>query len=125
MLLSAFGGLAVVLAGIGLYGVVAATVNQRTREVGIRVALGANHRSVIGMVMKEALWLVGIGAGIGVLLGAAAAFPMRGALHGVSPADPQTFLGVIAVLVGVAVIASGLPARRAVRLDPVAALRSE
>ncbi len=125
MLLSAFGALAIVLAGIGLYGVVATTVNQRSREVGIRVALGAKRNHVVATVVREALWLVLIGSTLGTTLGIAAAFSLKGALHGVSPTDVRALTGVVAVLMLVATVASGIPARRAVRLDPVVALRSD
>jgi len=125
LLLSVFAGLAVVLAAVGIYGVVAYTVQQRTREIGIRIALGASTDRVVAMVVWRGLAL----AVIGVALGTAGAFAvtrvLRSLLFGVSQHDPLTFFGVAALLGIVALLASWLPARRAARVDPLAAMRAD
>ncbi|NIN73245.1 MAG: FtsX-like permease family protein [Gemmatimonadetes bacterium] len=125
ILLGVFGGLAVLLATIGLYGVVSYAAAQRTREVGIRVALGARPRDVIRLVTGQGMALVGIGAAIGLALGFAAAQPLGSFLYGVNVSDPTTFLGVTLLLVGVAFLATLVPALRAARLDAMVALRRE
>ena len=125
VLLGVFGGLAVLLATIGLYGVVSYAAEQRTREVGIRVALGARPVDVLRLVTGEGMMLVGVGAAIGLALGFAAAQPLGRFLYGVKVSDPMTFLGVTLLLVGVAFLATLVPAVRAARLDPTAALRRE
>jgi predicted permease len=122
-LLSGFGILALALATIGLYGVVAYSVARRTREVGIRVALGADRRTVVGMVVREGMTMAGGGVVIGLALSAVAMRPLAGLLHGVSPTDMVTFGGVAVLLSAVALLASYVPARRAARVDPVVALR--
>jgi predicted permease len=124
-LLGAFAGLALLLAGVGLYGVVSYSVGQRTREIGIRVALGATSRSIVSMTMKQGLKL----ASAGLLIGLAAALALtrflQSMLYEVSPFDPLSFGIVAFVLAGVGVIACWLPARRAARVDPMEALRCE
>ncbi len=125
ILLSVFGGLAVLLATIGLYGVVSYAVAQRTREVGIRVALGARPRDVVRLVSEQGMILVGVGSAIGLVLGYAATRSLGSFLHGVDVSDPSTFIGVMALLVGVAFLATLIPAVRAARLDPMTALRRE
>lgn len=117
--------LALLLAVIGLYGVVSYAVSSRTREVGIRMSLGADRTSVIRMVMRGGLRLVGVGMLGGMVVAALGASLLRGLLYGVPPLDPITFLGVPAVLGLVAVLAAWLPARRASRVDPVRALRGD
>ena len=120
-----FAALAMLLAGVGIYGVMAYAVGQRTREIGVRMALGARPQNVLGMVLKEGLWM----AVVGVVLGVAASFGltrlMKSMLFGVTASDPGTFVGVAVVLIGVALLACWIPARRATRVDPVIALRYE
>ncbi len=124
-LLGAFAVLALVLAAIGIYGVVSYMVEQRTNEIGIRMALGAEQSSVLAMVTRHGLLL----ASIGVLGGLVGAFGLtrflKTLLYGVQPADPTTFAFVAAALLLVAALASVVPALRATRVDPVIALRSE
>ena len=125
VLLGVFGGLAVLLATIGLYGVVSYAAAQRTREVGIRIALGARPVDVVRLVTGEGMTLVGVGALIGLVVGFAATQPLGNLLYGVNVSNPTTFVGVTLVLVGVAFLATLIPAVRAARLDPTAALRRE
>jgi putative ABC transport system permease protein len=124
-LLTIFSGVALVLAALGLYGVVAYSVTQRTPELGIRMALGARTADVVALVAQSAIALVGIG----LVIGAGGAFvlgrTMRSLLYGIGPNDPGTLLTVVGVLAVVAALASYVPARRAARVDPVVALRSE
>ena len=124
-LLLAFAVIALVLSAVGLYSVIAYSVTQRTREIGVRVALGADHRSVARLVVGAGLRLTTIGLIVGLGAALASTRLLSGLLYGVSPADPASFV-LIALLVGViALLASYLPARRAVRIDPIAALRAE
>ncbi|MFN0180765.1 MAG: ABC transporter permease [Gemmatimonadales bacterium] len=125
MALTAFAGLALVIASVGLYGMVSYSVAQRSREVGIRLSLGANRRSVIRLLLLGGLRLVGIGAGVGLLLALVLARLLQGLLVGVQAADPVTFMAVPLVLLLVAGLAAYLPARRAGEVDPVVALRAE
>lgn len=124
-LLSAFGGLALLLASVGIYGVISHAVSQRTREIGIRMALGADRASVRWMVLGEGLRLVIVGMAIGIAAGIALTKLLAGLIYGVSARDPLTFALGSAALVIVALGASYVPARRAMRIDPMAALRSE
>ena len=124
-LLGALGVLGLVLASIGIYGVMAYTVTQRTREVGIRMALGARSADVVGLIVRYAVRLVGIGLILGLAVSVALGQLIRGFLYGLSPADPLTYLGVATVLAGVALVAAWLPARRAAGVDPMIALRQE
>jgi ABC-type antimicrobial peptide transport system permease subunit len=117
--------LAVALGTVGVYGVLSAVVTDRTREIGIRVALGATPAAVARLVLGRGAVLAGVGVGIGLCGAFAASSLVRGFLFNVAPHDPITFIGVPLVLVLVALTASWLPARRAVRSNPVDALRSE
>ena len=125
LLLCAFAGMALLLAVLGLYGVASYTVNRRTQEMGLRMALGARPDDLLALVIGEGLKL----AAVGVVLGAAAALAlaraMTGSLYGVGPTDPVTFVAMAATLMIAALVAVSLPARRAARLDPMAALREE
>jgi len=123
--LGLFGILGMILAAVGVYSVMAYSVTQRTREIGIRVALGANWRQVVGMVVRKGMALVGAGVAIGLLGAVGATRMMAGLLYGVSAVDPMTFIGVPAILCGVALLASFIPARRAAATDPMMTLRAE
>ncbi len=120
----AFGSLALLLAGVGLYGVMAFAVAQRTREIGIRVALGADGADVRGLVLKTSMSLALIGLAVGLALGLGLAVAISGALYDVSPFDPLVLGGGAVTILAVAFVASYLPARRATRIDPMVALRS-
>jgi predicted permease len=125
LLLGGFGLLALGLAAIGVYGLVAYSVRQRTREIAVRVALGASRGAVLKLVVGRSVALVGAGVGIGLALALASTRLASGFLYGVTATDPVTFIGVAVVMLGVAGLASWLPARRAVRMDPMVALRGE
>ena len=124
-LLGAFAALALLLASIGLYGVLSYAVTQRSREIGLRMALGATSRGVLGMVIGRGLALTGAGVAIGLVLAAAGTRAMKTLLYGVDAIDPATFAGVAALLAVIAVLACWIPARRASRLDPIVVLREE
>jgi predicted permease len=122
---TAFGILATMLAVIGLYGVMAFTVARRTREIGVRMALGAVHGDVVWLVMREVFVLVGTGLALGLLAAAGAARAISSQLYGVAAGDPGTMIGAATLLLAVALIAGYVPARRATRVNPVLALRYE
>jgi len=124
-LLGVFGALALALAAVGLYGVLAYTVTQRSREVGIRMALGAARSDVLGLILRYGLRLATIGLAIGLVVSIAVTRLMRSLLFGVSPTDPATILAVSIMLVVVALAASFLPAYRASRIDPILAIRQD
>lgn len=125
LLLGTFAAVALVLTGIGIYGVVSYAVRQRTHEIGVRMALGARRVAVVRMVVRQGMRSVLLGLGLGLALAYVLARALAGLLYEVSPADPVTFAAVALVLTAVAALACYLPARRAARVDPVVALRSE
>ncbi len=125
LLLGAFSGLALVLAAIGLYGVIACAVAERKQEIGIRMALGAPQKRVIALVLRSGLKLTVAGLLIGIAAAFGATRLIASFLYGVTPWDPATFAFTAVIFVGVAIAASYLPARRATRIDPVEALREE
>ncbi len=125
MLSAAFGTLATLLAGMGLYGVMAFMVVRRTREIGIRMALGANRRSVLGLVMREVLILAGAGIAIAVVASLALGRVIQSQLLGVSGRDPLVMICATGGLALVALLAGYIPALRATRVDPLSALRYE
>jgi putative ABC transport system permease protein len=125
VLLAAFAALALLLAAAGIYGVLAYSVSQRTREIGIRMAIGASTSDVLAMVVREGLILAGIGVAIGVAGALALTRLLQGLIFGVSATDPWTFAGGVVVLGIAATLASLIPARRAAGLEPLAALRDE
>lgn len=124
-LLAVFGALALVLAAIGIYGVMSFAVAQRTREIGIRMALGAGRSDILSMVLRQGGWLIGTGVGIGLAVALAAANAIKALLLNVDARDPVTLVSVAALLSAVAMLATYLPARRATRVDPLVALRHE
>jgi putative ABC transport system permease protein len=125
LLLATFAALALVLTTIGLYGVISYSVVQRTREMGIRIALGAQPGSISRMVVREGAWLTLIGVGAGLMGSLFAVRLIRGLLFGIGATDPATFLAVPLLLMAVALLASYVPARRAMRVDPLVALHYE
>jgi predicted permease len=125
LLLAVAGGMALVLAAVGLYGVISYIVSRRTREIGIRVALGAQVAEVIRNVTLQSLRLALLGTAVGVVGALLLTRLLRSMLFEVSPTDPVVLVGVSLVLIAVALAASYLPARRAARIDPVIALRAE
>jgi putative ABC transport system permease protein len=124
-LFAGLGLLALLLAAVGLYGVLTYSVSQRTREIGIRMALGANRRDVVWLVLRQGMKLVGIGIALGMAGGAAASRVLSSMLFGLSPLDPIAYVSVSLFLAAVALLATYLPARRAASVDPMAALRHE
>ena len=124
-LLGLFGALALILASIGIYGVLAYSVAQRTSEIGLRMALGAQPRQVLGLVLKQGMLLALVGATAGILVALPVARQAAGLLYGVSATDPLTYVGITLLLMAVALLACYLPARRATRIDPLVALRVE
>jgi putative ABC transport system permease protein len=124
-LLSVSGGLALLLAVIGIYGVLSFTISRRTREMGIRLALGADTRQVFLLVVRDGMLLVGLGILVGLAGGLAGSRSLTSFLHGVSTTDAPTFAATVIILSVVALIACAIPARRAVRVSPIVALRQE
>jgi putative ABC transport system permease protein len=122
---SCFAGFALLLAVIGLYGVLSQLVTQRTNEIGLRMALGAGARNILTMIMKEGSLLVSLGIVFGVILALILGRFLAGLLYGVKPNDPVTLAVVSALLLVAALAATLLPAWRAVRVDPMVALRYE
>jgi len=124
-LLLIFAGVAVVLASLGIYGVIAYTVTQRTHELGIRMALGASQTDILALMVGQGLRMTLVGVGIGLALALGLGRLLSTLLYGIQAHDPLTFVAVAALLVGVALVASWLPARRAARVDPAVTLRAE
>jgi putative ABC transport system permease protein len=125
LLLSGFGALALLLAALGIYGVLAYSVSRRTREIGVRMALGAKIADVLTLVMRQGLLLVAFGMALGLAGALALTRLLRGFLYEISALDPLTFVCVVFLLAVVSVLACWLPARRATRVDPMVALRHE
>jgi ABC-type antimicrobial peptide transport system permease subunit len=125
VMLGIAGAMSLVLGIIGIYGVISYAVSQRRREIGIRLALGAQQRELKKMFVRSGLTLTGIGAAIGLVTAAALTRWMKSLLFGISPLDPWTYVAVPVVLAVAATLASYLPARRAAAVDPVEALKAE
>jgi putative ABC transport system permease protein len=125
VLLTAFASIALVLAAVGVYGVMAYSVSQRTREIGVRMALGASVQSVFRLVLGQALKLVGIGVVVGLVLAGLMTRFLETLLFETAPRDPATFVLTALVLVLVAALAAYVPARRSTRVTPIDALRTE
>jgi putative ABC transport system permease protein len=119
------GLIALLLAAIGIYAVMANQVGERTREIGVRLAMGAQREDILRMILKRAAGLTGAGVGIGLLLAFALAHGVANLLVGVRPDDPVVFTAITATIAAVAIGSSWLPARRAARIDPMAALRDD
>jgi ABC-type antimicrobial peptide transport system permease subunit len=116
---------ALLLAGLGIFGVISYIVTERIHEIGIRIALGAEKKNILQMVLRQGLRLAMAGAAVGLVGAVVVSHLMVGLLYGVSPTDPLTFAGVAFLLIAVALLACYIPARRALRVDPLVALRNE
>ena len=125
ILSSAFAGVALLLSGIGIFGLLALQVQQRKREIGVRMALGADRASVLRMITKEAMKMIAIGTLVGVVIALAGGVLVSRFLYGVSAANPWIAAASVAILFAVGLAASVIPARRAALLDPMLSLRSE
>ena len=124
VVLALFGVFALLIAGVGLFGVLSFSVAQRTREIGVRSALGAQAREIVALVLRQALWIVGVGVAIGLAAALAGVRLLSAFLYGISPHDALTFVAVPIIIVTVATVACFVPARRAAKVDPLTALRA-
>ena len=124
-MMAVLGGIALVLASVGVFGVMSYSVSERVHEIGVRMSLGAQTSDIVRMVLRRGMLLTIIGLAIGLPIAFALARALSSVLFGVAPADPFSFIGLPLLLAGVAALASYLPARRAARVDPLAALRCE
>lgn len=124
-MVASFALTALLLAGLGIYGVISYMVGERTHEIGIRLALGAEKSDILGMVLRQGLGLAIAGAVVGLVCALIVSQLMAGLLYGVRPTDPLTFLSVALLLMSVALLACYIPARRAMRVAPMVALRHE
>ena len=122
-MVACFAATALLLAALGIYGVISYIVSERTRDIGIRLALGAQRENILGMVLRQGLGLAISGAVVGLVAALIASHLMAGLLYGVRPTDPLTFIGVTLLLTVVALAACYIPARRAMRINPLIALR--
>lgn len=125
MLLAVFAGMAMILAAIGIYGVIAYSVTQRTREIGIRMALGAQRLDMLHMIFRQSFTLVLTGVAVGIFASLGLTRLLATMLYGVQATDVVTYTGVVGLLVVAAALASYIPARRAMKVDPMVALRYE
>jgi ABC-type antimicrobial peptide transport system permease subunit len=124
LLLAGFAGFALLLASLGIYGVISYSVNQRVQEIGIRMALGASATNLQGRILMQTLGLAGLGLALGMIASRVLASALGSLLFGVTSGDPVTFMGMGALLIAVAAVAGYVPARRASRIDPMVALRA-
>jgi putative ABC transport system permease protein len=125
ILMTVFAAVALIMASIGLYGVISYSVSQRTHEIGIRMALGASRPSVLRLVVSNGMALALVGVGFGVVASLGLTRLISSLLYGVSPTDPVTFLTIALIISGVSLAATVVPAHRATRVDPIVALRYE
>jgi putative ABC transport system permease protein len=124
IVLSSFGAIALAIAAVGLFGVLAFGVTQRTREIGVRSALGASPRMIILLVLRQVFWIIGAGLAVGLAVAAASVRLLSNLLYGITPYDVPTFLAVFATVSALAALACIVPARRATKVDPLTAFRS-
>ena len=124
-LMSVFAGLALVLVAVGIYGILSYSVRQRTHEIGIRLAMGAQRKDVLRLVVGQGLKFTFVGLGLGVAGALALSRYLSSQLYGIKPDDPLTFVAVSLLLLAVALLAAYIPARRATKVDPIVALRCE
>ena len=125
VMVALFAATALLLAGLGIYGTISFLVNEQSREIAIRLALGAQRRDILSMVLRQGLTLAAVGAGVGLAGAFLVSHLMAGLLYGVSPYDLSIFASVTAVLTAVAIASSYIPALRAMRLDPITTLHAE